>query len=61
MNPYEKWQCTDTFKPAAKALDAIIEEMKNPTYAQVSEVLDCMRDFAEYFCVFTFQKLYQTE
>lgn len=56
MNPYEKWQCTDTFKPAAKALDAIIEEMKNPTYAQVSEVLDCMRDFAEYFCVFTFQK-----
>lgn len=56
MDPYEKWQFTDAFEPAAKALDAIIKEMKNPTYAQVEEVLDCMRDFAKHFCAFTIQK-----
>lgn len=45
------------WEPALEALNLILSRMeKNPTYAQVSEVLECMQEFIEEFCTITTQK-----
>lgn len=45
------------WETALKALNVILSEIEeNPTYAQVSEVLDCMREFTEELCTITTQR-----
>lgn len=42
------------WEPALDALRLIVSRIEGtPTYAQVQEVLDCMREFAEEFCTMT--------
>ena len=48
----DKWFGTVEYRIAADALSRIAENLENPTYAQVVQVLECMRDLAGEFCVF---------
>lgn len=49
----DKWFGTLEYRIAADALSRIAENLENPTYAQVVQVLECMRDLAGEFCAFT--------
>lgn len=49
----DKWFGTPEYRIAAAALDSIVSDLENPTYAQVVQVLECMRDLAGDRCIFT--------
>lgn len=48
----QKWLGTETYRASKEALGAIVAKFKNPTYAQIEDVLECMRDLAKDYCVF---------
>lgn len=48
-----KWFGRPEYRIAAESLSRIAEKLENPTYAQVVQVLECMRDLAGEFCAFT--------
>lgn len=52
----DKWFGSPVYEAAAHALGIIVEELENPSYAQIIEVLYCMKDFAAEMCAFTIQK-----
>lgn len=39
-----------------KALSTLNNEMRDPTYKQIDDVLECMRDFSKEHCMLIFQK-----
>lgn len=43
----DKWFGTPEYRIAGAALDSIVSDLENPTYAQVVQVLECMRDLAK--------------
>lgn len=47
MSAIQKWFGTDTYRWATKALGVILQECQNPSYKQVIEVLECMRELVE--------------
>lgn len=51
-----KWFGTPKYEIAMHALEVIAQEIENPTYAQIMEVFECMRDSVAELCVLTVQK-----
>lgn len=56
MDYMEKWCGTVAYSPAVRALEVIADEIPNPSYKQITEVLECMRDISATESILTTQK-----
>lgn len=56
MDTIQKWIGTESYRIANQALSNILKNIENPTYNQLMEILDCMREISGDYFVFSPQK-----